>query len=271
MSTITKRHEVEVDEAIVAAYEKVVLAHSFVVVAARSICSASGAREDYKTGALYTVADDYKTRVIVDFEWCFEQVRVKGPKRLIADYEEKVEKFEAAQKVLAIAKSKYEGWSRFYLVMNVNGHIHSNMNCSTCFPTTQFAWVTSLSGLTEADAVAEQGEILCSVCFPTAPVAWTNGENKIVKAEKEARAAERAAKKAAKLAAICTGTGEIASLIVEKFERQGETVDYVTSELRCPACNAKKYSDHNSRELREQRLGRVPQHNTPKPRAKKGA
>lgn len=93
------------------------------------------------------------------------------------------------------------GWSRFFLVTNVNGHIHSSMACSTCFPTTEFAWLPTLSGLTEADAVAEQGEILCSVCFPSAPVAWTNGVSKATQAERDAKAAakaEREAKKAAK-------------------------------------------------------------------------
>lgn len=92
-------------------------------------------------------------------------------------------------------------WSRFFLVQNNGGHIHSTMDCTTCFVTTQFAWLPTLSGLTEADAVAEQGEILCSICFPSAPAAWTNGVSKATQAERDARAAakaERAAKKAAK-------------------------------------------------------------------------
>jgi hypothetical protein len=93
------------------------------------------------------------------------------------------------------------GWSRFFLVTNSNGHIHSSTSCSTCFPTTEFAWLPGLSGLTEADAVEDQGEILCSVCFPSAPVAWTNGTSKVdqaAKAERAAAKAEREAKKAAK-------------------------------------------------------------------------
>lgn len=92
-------------------------------------------------------------------------------------------------------------WSRFYLVTNTNGHIHSTTGCTTCYPTTEFAWLPGLSGLTEADAVADQGEILCSVCFPTAPSEWTDGESKATKearAEREAKKAEREAKKVAK-------------------------------------------------------------------------
>lgn len=93
------------------------------------------------------------------------------------------------------------GWSRFFHVTNTNGHIHSSTTCTTCYDTTQYAWVTSLSGQTEAEAVAELGEILCSVCFPSAPAEWTTGESKATKearAEREAKKAERAAKKVEK-------------------------------------------------------------------------
>jgi hypothetical protein len=98
---------------------------------------------------------------------------------------------EAATAALAEAKAEYDrlcgqytGWSRFFLVTNVNGHIHSGTNCSTCRWDTSFAWLPELSGLTEADAVEEYGEILCSICFPSAPVEWTNGVNKKTAAQK---------------------------------------------------------------------------------------
>lgn len=90
-------------------------------------------------------------------------------------------------------------WSRFYLVTNTNGHIHSSMNCSTCFNSTQFAFLPNLSGLDEAAAVTDQGEILCSICFPSAPVAWTTGESKATKEARAERAAVKAAKDAKKL------------------------------------------------------------------------
>lgn len=66
-------------------------------------------------------------------------------------------------------------WSRFFLVQNHGGHIHKDMNCSTCRITTEFGWLPTLSGLTEKDAVEEHGAILCTVCYPTAPVEWTWG------------------------------------------------------------------------------------------------
>lgn len=68
-------------------------------------------------------------------------------------------------------------WSRFFLVTSSNGgHIHRDMHCSTCRPTTTYGWLPELSGKDEAAAVASEGTILCSVCFPTAPVAWTLGK-----------------------------------------------------------------------------------------------
>lgn len=85
---------------------------------------------------------------------------------------------ETALAALKDAEAEYGGWQRFFLVTNTNGHIHATRACSTCYPTTQFAWLPDLSGLTEADAVAEHGPRLCTVCFPTAPVEWTIGTKK---------------------------------------------------------------------------------------------
>jgi hypothetical protein len=72
-------------------------------------------------------------------------------------------------------------WSRFFLVTSsAGGHIHRDMNCSTCHPTTRYGWLPELSGLSEADAVHSQGPLLCSVCYPSAPVEWTLGLPKVV-------------------------------------------------------------------------------------------
>lgn len=99
--------------------------------------------------------------------------------------EEATAKLAEATATLKTAESHYGGWSRFFLVQNTNGHIHSSMHCSTCRWDTSFGWLTELSGLTEAEAVEEYGEILCSICFPSAPVEWTTGTNKKVAAERE--------------------------------------------------------------------------------------
>ena len=105
---------------------------------------------------------------------------------------EAIEVAAAARQALTEAEADYRGWSRFFLVQNTNGHIHSSLHCSTCRWDTDFAWLPELSGLTEVDAVAEYGEILCSICFPSAPVEWTTGTNKKVAAERELRDALRA-------------------------------------------------------------------------------
>lgn len=72
------------------------------------------------------------------------------------------------------AEYRRRPWSRFHLVQNNGGHIHSSMHCSTCYPTTRFGWLPNLSGQTEAEAVAAHGAILCTVCYPSAPTEWTD-------------------------------------------------------------------------------------------------
>ena len=106
------------------------------------------------------------------------------------------------------------GWSRFYHVTNTNGHTHSSTHCGTCFPSTVFGWVTSLSGSTEAELVAVMGDAACTVCFPTAPTlsGYGDGTSYVAKAsaaEKAERAAVKATKAAAKAAkGITTRDGE---------------------------------------------------------------
>lgn len=101
-------------------------------------------------------------------------------------------------------------WSRFFIVTSSQGHVHSSRHCSTCYDTTEYGWLPNLSGLTEADAVEQEGSILCSVCFPTAPTEWTTGISK-AQAEKEA--------------AKCSGSGKFVSSNGRRY-------------VRCPDCAA---------------------------------
>lgn len=90
-------------------------------------------------------------------------------------------------------------WHRYFLVTNGNGHVHRERNCSTCYPTTTYAWLVKLSGCDERAMVAEYGTDACSVCFPNAPVlARQLGVVSKTQREREAARAERAAKKAAR-------------------------------------------------------------------------
>lgn len=128
----------------------------------------------------------------------YEVAQLEAAKTRLAEAQAAFAELAAA---LAEHESAYTGWSRFFLVTSSQGHIHSSLQCTTCYPTTTYGWLPTLSGLTEADAVEEQGMILCSVCFPSAPVEWTEGVAKTVLAEREAKAAakaERATKKLAK-------------------------------------------------------------------------
>lgn len=90
------------------------------------------------------------------------------------------------------------GWSRFYLV--IGGHVHASTECSTCFPTTQFAWLPDQSGKDEAEIVDAAGDAACTVCFPSAPVADPGQprKNRLETAEQRNAREERAAAKAAR-------------------------------------------------------------------------
>jgi hypothetical protein len=107
-------------------------------------------------------------------------------------------------------------WNRAYLVIGSgDGHVHSSRNCSTCFATTQFEWITNLSAADESEIVEAAGRTACTVCYPSAPADVLNREPSIVskdQAEKAAAKAERDAAKAArdakKAAAAPTASGE---------------------------------------------------------------
>lgn len=107
------------------------------------------------------------------------------------------------------------GWTRAFLVLTSGrGHVHRSMNCTTCYPTTQFSWITAYSGADEAAIVTAAGEDACTVCYSTAPATprdrsmWApeEHEREAARLEREDAKAKRAAAKAAK--AIATPDGE---------------------------------------------------------------
>ncbi len=79
---------------------------------------------------------------------------------------------EARNAARELDESLYTGWTRFFLVQ----HIHNSMHCSSFRWNTRIQWLPDVSGLTEAEAVAEHGATLCTICFPTAPVALTQAK-----------------------------------------------------------------------------------------------
>jgi hypothetical protein len=164
------RFEVEVDTALADAYERLMEASAKIGQALDALHSYAGDRRAYQG----------KRPV---WKMTEEEVRAAGPKPYYAESWEKTlarvdqgrADYQATRDEIAALDEKYTGWTRFYLVQNVGGHIHRNRNCSTCHPTTRYGWLPQLSGLTEADAVADQGPRLCSVCYPSAPIEWTLG------------------------------------------------------------------------------------------------
>ncbi|QQM15122.1 hypothetical protein SEA_TINALIN_34 [Gordonia phage TinaLin] len=97
------------------------------------------------------------------------------------------------------------GWARAFLVTNNGGHVHKSTLCGTCYVTTQFVWLTDMSGMDEAAIVDEAGERACTSCYPDAPVDTLKRASRIRTADDEARdkaRAEREQKRAEKAAKV---------------------------------------------------------------------
>jgi len=89
-------------------------------------------------------------------------------------------------------------WSRAFLVTNQGGHVHHTPNCSTCFPTTEFEWLTHYSSDPENEIVALAGETACTVCYPSAPAHVLNQPATIQSKNRSEREAAVSKAKAAK-------------------------------------------------------------------------
>jgi hypothetical protein len=137
------------------------------------------------------------------------QLRYPEGDRMRAQFEGHLVKYEAQVEALRAEASPFEAefsrrpWLRYYRVTNGNGHVHREMDCRTCYPTTEFAWEVELADCDEAAMVTEFGEKACTVCFPDAPALPSfNGPGRRDREAQEARAAEKAAKLAAKQAKL---------------------------------------------------------------------
>lgn len=130
-------------------------------------------------------------------------------KSALYELDETIDSLEAAVAPF-LAEYDRRRWTRYYLVNNSNGHVHSSMACSTCFVSTQYRWLTTESGRTAEDVVADAKAQACTVCFPWAPVTDERGMYRSTSEEEaEARRTEREAKRAAaKAKEILTPAGE---------------------------------------------------------------
>lgn len=127
------------------------------------------------------------------------------------------------------------GWTRYYLVTNTGGHVHSSEDCKTCYSTTRYAWLTEQSGMSAEDLVELAGEKACTECFDWAPVNTLKRKTRLEAPEAKAAREEREAKAAAKAKAaadksISTPEGE--KLYASKYnESYNEIKNIRTAEI----------------------------------------
>jgi len=141
--------------------------------------------------------------------------RIEKFEKMLPDLHDELEELQDAALVYQNEFNARGGWSRFYQVMNSNGHVHRSTGCSTCFPTTQFHWHAERSGLSDDEIVDLAGSDACTVCFSDAPVEKFNQPGQLEtpdmttkREEREAREKKRAAKAASDLAkSITTPSG----------------------------------------------------------------
>lgn len=161
--------------------------------------------------AIYAVhyqAGDQRVWSGHDYEWqmTFLDARVKADQResgrqAVAAYDRQEEIKDQIREEMADCHAVWldHRWTRAFLVTNTGGHVHSSMDCSTCFDSTRYEWLTGYSGADEDEIVKAAGEIACTVCYPSAPSEYLNRPPNLIsatRAEREAAAAERATAKA---------------------------------------------------------------------------
>lgn len=153
--------------------------------------------------------------------------------RLVTAYAAARDQFNAANAAIEPYEAEFTrrgGWERAFLVLtNGRGHVHTTMSCSTCYPTTRYAWMPELSGQDRQTIIDGIREDACTVCYPGAPTGPRTVFTAEERAERAAAKAERDAKAAKKAATGIThadGTELRSEYGVLKTERSAE-IEYV--------------------------------------------
>jgi hypothetical protein len=97
------------------------------------------------TARVKSLVNDGMTAYAADLEPRIEQAR------------QTIAECEAAARPLDAEFKRRGGWNRAWLVLNTGGHVHRTTACRTCFPSTQFGWLTHLSGQDEAEPATAPG------------------------------------------------------------------------------------------------------------------
>lgn len=162
-----------------------------------------------------------RAQAIADNDITYTGTRAKEALQDLATAREALKVCRDRQQVLHSAY-KARPWTRAFLV--TDGHVHSSMECSTCFPTTEFSWLVQFADHNEAEIVEAAGERACTVCYPTAPTLrefqlasplFTEEEEARNKAREERKDA-KAARQAKKVAAGLTPDGSEFTVITEE-------------------------------------------------------
>lgn len=124
------------------------------------------------------------------------------------------------------------GWTRAFIAMTSDGHVHSSMECSTLhhgLRRTALALLPEFSGHDEAEIISTAGWRACTVCYPSAPVGDPKSlPSKLAvdvhaNAERTARAEAKAARDAKRAANAPTVTGEPLLAVIDGYEQQFKT------------------------------------------------
>lgn len=85
----------------------------------------------------------------------------------LTETEDKIEQLLDRTAPLEAEYRRRGGWSRYFrVVTSGQGHVHTSMNCHTCYPTTLYSWLPALSGKGMDQAVDDYGSEMCSICLP---------------------------------------------------------------------------------------------------------
>lgn len=158
-------------------------------------------RKSDEISAVETYIKSYKERLDPNYRFYRNnEYDLKRQREALAKLEAQKETLDSeAEAILQKAEPMEEEysrrpWTRAFLVDNTNGHVHRSRGCSTCTPTTRFAWLPDYSGADEAKIVDDAGESACTVCYPSAPVDVLKRASRIELPERKAARLEREAK-----------------------------------------------------------------------------
>lgn len=232
----------EVDNVLVNAMTKVAQSTATIEVHTEGLANYKMSIDNYVEMLAYpTISDSDEKRI--NERIAMYRTKIQTSEEIVKTNAATLEEFSAIETACNKEFARRGGWTRFWIVINSNGHIHSSTSCTTCFPTTQYGWLPNLSGSTDAEVVELAGMSACTICFPDAPVEFRNRPSQIEdpakKAAREAREAAKAekdAKKAAKAIANPDGSiiklsGTFGSKIVTEAEAQRVFVSNLISLL----------------------------------------